>query len=186
MPARFPLPPTRPDHHRLPERHRPQCRSDGRRPPDADAVGRPEPRHPVPAGTYDNELLDLHFICGDGRCNENIALTAIHQIFHSEHDRLVAYVKNVLPTDTSGITILPTGRPRSARRTRRLERRAPLPGRPLRHRDAVPAPRVRGVRPEDPARDQPVRALRLSTRPTSTRPSPPSSPTPSTGSATRC
>ncbi len=28
---------------------------------------------PSPAGSYDNELLDLHFICGDGRCNENIA-----------------------------------------------------------------------------------------------------------------
>ena len=41
----------------------------------------------VAAGEYDNELLDLHFICGDGRCNENIALSAIHQVFHSEHDR---------------------------------------------------------------------------------------------------
>ena len=61
---------------------------------------------PVPAGTYDNELLDLHFICGDGRCNENIALSAIHQVFHSEHDRLIDYVKNVLVTDTSGITNL--------------------------------------------------------------------------------
>jgi Ca2+-binding RTX toxin-like protein len=44
---------------------------------------------PVAPGEYDNELLDLHFICGDGRCNENIGLTAIHQIFHMEHDRLV-------------------------------------------------------------------------------------------------
>jgi hypothetical protein len=33
--------------------------------------------------------------------NENIALTAVHQIFHSEHDRLVDYVKNVLTNDTS-------------------------------------------------------------------------------------
>ena len=41
-----------------------------------------------PAGTYDNEMLDAHFTCGDGRCNENIALSTIHQIFHSEHDRL--------------------------------------------------------------------------------------------------
>ena len=47
-------------------------------------------------GTYDNELLDSHFICGDGRCNENIALTTIHQIFHSEHDRLVADMKNTI------------------------------------------------------------------------------------------
>ena len=43
----------------------------------------------MPAGSYDNELLDQHFICGDGRCNENIALSAIHQVFHTEHDRLV-------------------------------------------------------------------------------------------------
>ena len=44
---------------------------------------------PVAPGEYDDELLNLHYICGDGRCNENIGLTAIHQIFHMEHDRLV-------------------------------------------------------------------------------------------------
>ncbi|MEY2581215.1 MAG: hypothetical protein QOE09_1064, partial [Ilumatobacteraceae bacterium] len=49
-----------------------------------------------PAGTYDNEMLDAHFVCGDGRCNENIALSTIHQIFHSEHDRLVADIKHTL------------------------------------------------------------------------------------------
>ncbi len=42
-----------------------------------------------PAGTYDDEMLNAHFIAGDGRVNENIALTTIHQVFHSEHDRLV-------------------------------------------------------------------------------------------------
>ena len=52
-------------------------------------------------GTYDDELLDAHFICGDGRCNENIGLSSIHQVFHSEHNRLVDYIKNVLTTDTS-------------------------------------------------------------------------------------
>ena len=45
------------------------------------------------AGTYDDELLDAHFAAGDGRVNENIALTTIHQIFHSEHDRLVDDIK---------------------------------------------------------------------------------------------
>ncbi len=60
----------------------------------------------VPAGSYDNELLDLHAICGDGRCNENIALQAVHQVFHTEHDRLVDYIENVLTTDTSGVTNL--------------------------------------------------------------------------------
>jgi Ca2+-binding RTX toxin-like protein len=51
---------------------------------------------PQPAGTYDNELLDLHYITGDGRGNENIALTAIHSVFHSEHNRLVEQVKQVV------------------------------------------------------------------------------------------
>ncbi|WP_374971080.1 peroxidase family protein [Terrabacter sp. BE26] len=48
------------------------------------------------AGTYDDELLDAHFCAGDGRVNENIALTAVHQVFHSEHDRLVGYIEGVL------------------------------------------------------------------------------------------
>ncbi len=38
--------------------------------------------------TYDDELLNRHFVTGDGRGNENIALTAVHTIFHSEHNRL--------------------------------------------------------------------------------------------------
>lgn len=38
---------------------------------------------------YDNELLDRHFITGDGRGNENIGLTTVHHIFHSEHNRQV-------------------------------------------------------------------------------------------------
>ena len=54
-----------------------------------------------PVGTYDDELLNSHAACGDGRCNENIALTSIHQIFHSEHNRLVDYIDNVLRTDTT-------------------------------------------------------------------------------------
>jgi Ca2+-binding RTX toxin-like protein len=54
-----------------------------------------------PAGTYDDEMLDAHFCAGDGRVNENIALTTIHQVFHSEHDRLVDYIKDVLTNDTS-------------------------------------------------------------------------------------
>ena len=57
-------------------------------------------------------MLNLHFICGDGRCNENIALSAVHQIFHSEHDRLIDYIKNVLTTDASatGVAALPEWR----------------------------------------------------------------------------
>jgi len=48
------------------------------------------------AGFYDDELLDAHFIAGDGRANENIALTGIHHIFHSEHNRLVEHTKAVI------------------------------------------------------------------------------------------
>ncbi|MFM2078362.1 MAG: hypothetical protein RJA49_2252, partial [Actinomycetota bacterium] len=74
--------------------------------PDSDLVAGHSLDTPAPAGTYDNELLDLHFICGDGRCNENIGLSAIHQIFHSEHDRLIDDIKNTLSTDGTGITQL--------------------------------------------------------------------------------
>lgn len=42
---------------------------------------------------YDDEMLDRHFIVGDGRGNENIALTATHSIFHGEHNRQVAAIK---------------------------------------------------------------------------------------------
>ncbi|MFX0547297.1 peroxidase family protein [Roseovarius sp. S1116L3] len=49
------------------------------------------------AGTYDNEMLDRHFITGDGRGNENIGLTSVHHVFHSEHNRQVeAQKKTVL------------------------------------------------------------------------------------------
>jgi hypothetical protein len=62
-------------------------------------------------GTYDNEMLNAHFIAGDGRVNENIGLTTIHQIFHSEHDRLVGDIENVLTNDTSasGTAAWPNG-----------------------------------------------------------------------------
>ena len=39
--------------------------------------------------TYDDEMLNAHFVTGDGRGNENIALTAVHTMFHSEHNRIV-------------------------------------------------------------------------------------------------
>ncbi len=45
---------------------------------------------------YDNEMLDAHYIAGDGRANENIALTAVHHVFHSEHNRLVEHTKDVV------------------------------------------------------------------------------------------
>ncbi|WP_422102087.1 peroxidase family protein [Vreelandella sp.] len=45
---------------------------------------------------YDNELLDAHYINGDGRGNENIGLSTIHHIFHSEHNRIAAQVKELV------------------------------------------------------------------------------------------
>src|SRR5215468_5955715 len=39
---------------------------------------------------------DADNIAGDGRVNENIGLTAVHDIFHSEHNRLVEQVKQTI------------------------------------------------------------------------------------------
>ena len=57
---------------------------------------------PQPSGTYDDELLDAHFITGDGRGNENIGLTAIHHIFHSEHNGVVGDIKSLVATFPAG------------------------------------------------------------------------------------
>jgi hypothetical protein len=46
--------------------------------------------------TYDDELLGRHFLTGDGRGNENIALTAVHTVFHSEHNRLRGYIDSLV------------------------------------------------------------------------------------------
>ena len=53
---------------------------------------------PLTAGRreYDDELLDAHFITGDGRGNENIGLTTVHFVFHAEHNRLVEHIKDVV------------------------------------------------------------------------------------------
>ncbi len=60
--------------------------------------------------TYDNEMLDSHFVTGDGRGNENIALTSVHSIFHSEHNRLVEVNKQTLLANAAatpaGLTFL--------------------------------------------------------------------------------
>ncbi|GEO16184.1 peroxidase family protein [Microvirga aerophila] len=48
------------------------------------------------SGNYDNELLDAHYITGDGRGNENIGLTAVHHVFHTEHNRMTGHLKEVI------------------------------------------------------------------------------------------
>lgn len=55
------------------------------------------------ATTYDDEMLDAHFIAGDGRVNENIGLTTVHHVFHSEHNRLTGHIKDVIETDDPGM-----------------------------------------------------------------------------------
>ena len=64
-------------------------------------AGNPQDVNPLngQASTYDNELLDAHFIAGDGRVNENSGLTSFHTIFHNEHDRLVADYKRIALED---------------------------------------------------------------------------------------
>ncbi len=49
-----------------------------------------------PANSYDADLLNRHYVAGDGRANENIGLTAVQDIFHSEHDRLLAQIKQTV------------------------------------------------------------------------------------------
>lgn len=66
--------------------------------PDADDVITPPG---APGSTYDDEMLNAHFVAGDGRVNENVALTMIHQVFHSEHNRMVDDIKATLEADTS-------------------------------------------------------------------------------------
>jgi Ca2+-binding RTX toxin-like protein len=41
-------------------------------------------------------LLGDHLLAGDGRSNENIGLTAVHTVFHEEHNRLVDDLKAVI------------------------------------------------------------------------------------------
>lgn len=69
-----------------------------RKPVDGIGLKNADGTSPIPNGrgqysVYDNELLDAHFVTGDGRGNENIGLTAVHHIFHSEHNRIVEQVK---------------------------------------------------------------------------------------------
>lgn len=66
--------------------------------PDADTVITPPG---APGSTYDDEMLNEHVVAGDGRVNENVALTMVHQVFHSEHNRMVEDIKHTLEADTS-------------------------------------------------------------------------------------
>ena len=41
----------------------------------------------------DPSILNAHLVTGDGRANENIGLTSIHEIFLNEHNRLITQLK---------------------------------------------------------------------------------------------
>ena len=64
------------------------------------------------------------YIAGDGRANENIGLTAVHHVFHSEHNRLVEHTKDVILADA----------PSHARRRRLAGRGRCIPQRMARQR----------------------------------------------------
>ena len=89
----------------------PTRRPDGTLFPDADTVAGLQLDATNPPGSYDDELLGDHFIAGDGRVNENIGLTAIHNVFEHEHNRLVGDIEAVLTADTSpaGVAALVSG-----------------------------------------------------------------------------
>lgn len=55
---------------------------------------------------FKDDLLAQHFIGGDGRANENIGLTAIHEVFHSEHNHVLGDIKAMIlgGTDSHGKT----------------------------------------------------------------------------------
>jgi len=52
-------------------------------------------------------LLDAHIIAGDGRANENIGLTTVHEVFHAEHNAVLAQIKGLVTgVDANGNPVL--------------------------------------------------------------------------------
>ena len=149
----------------------------------ADAPTSPGTTDDGDPATYDDEMLDAHFIGGDGRVNENIGLTAVHHVFHSEHNRLMADIDSIINTTETAANIADwhnsTGSAweygerlfQAARFVTEME-----------YQHLVFEEFARKVQPMVNlfARVAPA------TTPRSTRRSAPSSPTPSTGSGTRC
>ncbi len=53
----------------------------------------------------DPALLNAHIIAGDGRANENLGLTSIHEVFHAEHNNVLNDIKALVfgGIDSSGV-----------------------------------------------------------------------------------
>ena len=51
-----------------------------------------------------SDLINQHFVAGDGRVNENLGLTSVHDVFHSEHNRMLVDIKAMVlgGTDSEG------------------------------------------------------------------------------------
>lgn len=49
-------------------------------------MGTTDPNAIPGAGQYNEALLAAHYVSGDHRANENVGLTAMHHIFHEEHN----------------------------------------------------------------------------------------------------
>ncbi|TNC59867.1 peroxidase family protein, partial [Rubellimicrobium roseum] len=84
-------------HHAVPGRY---DSDNDRRITDADAFQTPDTDSGVTddddPSTYDDEMLNSHFVTGDGRGNENIGLSAVHAVFHAEHNRIVEENKHTI------------------------------------------------------------------------------------------
>lgn len=52
---------------------------------------------------YDAALLDAHFIAGDGRINENYQVTAVHNVFHEEHNYQVNNIKTSVLAEATAL-----------------------------------------------------------------------------------
>ena len=80
--------------HGVPRRHCPHARADRARVPRRQSrTRRGAQRAPAPTTTV---LLGQHFMAGDGRVNENIGLTTVHHVFHSEHNRLQGDIDSMI------------------------------------------------------------------------------------------
>ena len=148
-------------------RRRPRRPTVIRRSATRNADGNDRPRQPRGTKTaYDNELLDAplhhrrrprqreHRPDRRSTTSSTPSTTASSSRSRSSPSTSgdLAFLNEWLLVD---VTAVPTtaeaeGRPR-------LGRRAPVPGRPLHHRDGVPAPGVRGIRPQDAARRRRLR-----------------------------